>query len=58
MRLKAEIAREVLTHVGEKAVRGLETMEVTIEYDGDGNILKSAHPDKTYGHWSVVKIVE
>ena len=56
MKLQCELVREVLEHYGEKAVRKTETMQATIEYDGDGNVLNSQHPNRLYGEWRVLRV--
>lgn len=57
MKVKAELFREVLAHVGEKAVRIPETVHVEIEFPEH---LKELSPgffkDHTNGVWQVVKV--
>lgn len=55
MKLKVQLMREVLDGKGDKRVRVYETMEAELSYDGDGNVLTSSHPDKTFGNWVVIK---
>ena len=54
MKIPCLLFREILERIGDKAVRKSEMIEVTLEYDGDGNILTSSHPDKTFGQWIIV----
>jgi hypothetical protein len=54
-KIKATLFREVLERSGGKAIRTGESIDVTIEHEGDAKTLQSKHPDKSFGSWIVVE---